>query len=71
MTPSDRLSAAGRALYGQLWQSALARDLDVSDRTMRRWAAGQEPPATVWADIRSLLAARREQIRETLRSIPK
>ena len=70
MTPSDRLSAAGRALYGQLWQSALARDLGVNDRTMRRWAAGQEPPKTVWVDIRSLLASRRDQIRETLKVLP-
>lgn len=71
MTPSDRLSAAGRALYGQLWQSQLARDLGVADRTMRRWVAGQEPPETVWADIRALLSARRDQIRKTLRAIPR
>jgi hypothetical protein len=30
----------GLALYGPQWQSALARDLGVSDRTMRRWVAG-------------------------------
>lgn len=34
------LIATGRALYGPLWQSALSRDLGVSDRTMRRWVAG-------------------------------
>ena len=33
---------AGKALYGDRWQSALARDLDVSDRTVRRWVAGDE-----------------------------
>jgi transposase-like protein len=71
MTPQDALSAAGRALYGQPWQSQLARDLGVADRTMRRWVAGQEPPETVWADIRALLSARREEIRETLRTIPR
>lgn len=69
MKAVDRLSAAGRALYGQLWQSALARDLGVNDRTMRRWAAGQEPPETVWAEVRSLLCVRRQQIRETLKAI--
>ena len=40
------LRAAGEALYGSRWQSDLARDLGVSDRTMRRWAAGSDamPP---------------------------
>ena len=33
------LRAAGEALYGPRWQSELARALDVSDRTMRRWVA--------------------------------
>ena len=35
---SRLLHEAGRALYGQQWQSALARDLGVSVRTMQRWA---------------------------------
>lgn len=35
----DLLIECGRALYGPLWQSALSRDLGVSDRTMRRWLA--------------------------------
>ena len=47
MTNPNHLAAAGRALYGQLWQSALARDLGVNDRTMRRWVAGHEPPETI------------------------
>ena len=36
------LAGCGRALYGpnQPWQSALARDLGVSDRTVRRWISG-------------------------------
>lgn len=71
MKAVDHLSAAGRALYGQLWQSALARDLGVNDRTMRRWAAGQEPPETIWAEVRSLLASRRDTIREVLKEIPR
>ena len=69
MTTSNHLAAAGRALYGQLWQSALARDLGVNDRTMRRWVSGQEPPETIWADVISLLAARRQTIHDTMRLI--
>lgn len=39
MTPT-LLREVGEAMYGNQWQSALARDLKVADRTMRRWAAG-------------------------------
>ena len=53
------LIAVGQALYGERWQSPLARDLGVSDRTMRRWAAGQFPvPAGVAADLLKLCEAR-------------
>lgn len=40
MTPAD-LRRAGEALYGVQWQTALARDLGIADRTVRRWAAGK------------------------------
>lgn len=36
----DLLSRLGEALYGPRWQGALARDLGVSDRTIRRWLDG-------------------------------
>ena len=39
MEKTALLRAAGEALYGSRWQSDLARDLGVSDRTMRRWVA--------------------------------
>jgi len=39
MTPA-LLSECGEALYGPRWQSDLARDLNVADRTVRRWLAG-------------------------------
>lgn len=34
------LQDAGEALYGPQWQTQLARDLGMSDRHMRRLAAG-------------------------------
>jgi hypothetical protein len=40
---ADLLQRAGEALYGLRWQSELARDLDVADRTVRRWLAGETP----------------------------
>lgn len=58
MTPA-LLHEAGEALYGARWQSDLARDLGVSDRTVRRWAAGSfAVPAGVWDAIRDLLCER-------------
>lgn len=61
------LHDAGAALYGPRWQSELARAIGVSDRTMRRWAAGDgAPPAGVWADIHRLLAERQAVIGELL-----
>lgn len=46
MVSSKLLKDTGEALYGPRWQSDLARDLSISDRTMRRWAAGADdvPP---------------------------
>lgn len=43
---SKLLRDAGEALYGAQWQSAIARDIDVTDRTVRRWLAGADdlPP---------------------------
>ena len=38
---SDLLKRTGEALYGPQWQSALARELAISDRHMRRMAAGE------------------------------
>jgi DNA-binding transcriptional regulator YdaS (Cro superfamily) len=53
------LREAGESLYGSLWQSALARDLGVNDRTVRRWAAGESRiPAGVWAELHKILALR-------------
>lgn len=53
------LVEAGEALYGGQWQSALARDLGVSDRTVRRWAAGVYPmPAGVYVDLLRLTQER-------------
>jgi hypothetical protein len=53
------LEAIGRALFGSQWQSEMARALGVSDRTVRRWHAGESPmPGGVWLDIAKLCAER-------------
>lgn len=59
---SRLLLDCGEALYGSLWQSAIARDLGVSDRTVRRWVAGSEPPVGVWLDLLRLTQERAAQL---------
>jgi len=67
MTPDD-LATAGRALYGDRWQTSLARDLHVSDRTMRRWLAGEFAiPAAVAAELRAVLIGRSNAIGSIVR----
>ena len=56
---SRLLVECGAAFYGPQWQSALARDLAVSDRTVRRWAAGVYPmPSGVYVDLLRLAQER-------------
>ena len=48
----DALARTGRALYGERWQSALASDLGVSDRTIRHYIAGdRSPPPGIYVDL--------------------
>ncbi len=58
MEPS-LLKRAGEAMFGNQWQTPLAEALGVSDRTMRRWIAGQSPlPDGVLADIEGVARKR-------------
>lgn len=71
MTP-DLLRECGEALYGQQWQSALARDLQVADRTVRRWAAGDfGMPPSLGVELRQLLNKRRAELDALCRGWPK
>ena len=62
MTP-DELAAAGRVLYGERWQTSLAMDLNVADRTMRRWLVRETPiPNGVERELREVLVKRAKEI---------
>jgi len=42
----------GEVIYGERWQSALARDLGISDRTVRHWIRGVNSPRPgVYVDL--------------------
>lgn len=51
------LAQIGATLYGQQWQTNLARDLKLSDpRRIRAWLKGERPiPPGIWADCEQLL----------------
>ena len=70
---SRLLVEAGQALYGPRWQCELARALEVSDRTMRRWATGtHDVPAGLYVDLLRLTqerAALLDSLSERLRSM--
>ncbi len=56
---ADDLRKAGRTLFGPRWQSDLSRELDVTERTVRRWVAGQAPPPGVGPELCALVKRRR------------
>lgn len=59
LTARSRLARCGLALYGERWQSDLARALGVSDRSVRAWVAGTRSiPEGVWGEVRGLLRDR-------------
>lgn len=56
---SRLLVESGEALYGPRWQCELARELGVSDRTMRRWVADTSAvPAGLYTDLLRLTQER-------------
>jgi hypothetical protein len=58
-TETILLTEIGQALYGDRWQTSLANDLRVADRTKRRWVSGASPiPPGIWAEIDEILAER-------------
>ncbi len=63
MKGSDILRRAGEALYGERWQAPLSRELGVTDRTVRNWAAERNNcPHDVPEKLLKLLRARGEQV---------
>lgn len=60
---SRLLVECGEAMYGPRWQAELARDLSVSDRTMRRWVADTSAvPAGLYTDLLRLTQERATEL---------
>ncbi|MEB8081771.1 helix-turn-helix domain-containing protein [Klebsiella michiganensis] len=58
------LISAGQLLFGERWQTELARALGLSDgRRIRQWLSGDRPiPAGIWDDLSDLLNGRSSEI---------
>lgn len=56
------LSSVGRACYGSLWQSAIARDLGVTPRTVVRWLAVDAMPDDMVERLRPVVRRRYDEI---------
>lgn len=64
------LAAAGKALYGERWQSPIARDLATTDRTVRNWLGRVHPvPPHIRSKIELLLVERGQIIQTVLTTI--
>jgi hypothetical protein len=59
------LQEVGRALYGDIWQSELARDLGCNDRTVRKWNAGDAPiPEYLGGEVAKICRRRGDRLIE-------
>lgn len=66
MEGRNLIRMVGEALYGDLWQRALAREIGVSDRLVRFWAAGdRELPDTLPPRLLTLLQQRGHTLSDT------
>ena len=64
---TEQLQKAGRLLYGDQWQSNLARSLSVDDRTVRRWASGDSAiKKSIASEVMQLLRVNQKDIIEYL-----
>lgn len=63
MNDTQLLSEIGQALYGERWQVTLSRRISVSDRSMRRWANGDDKiPWGVWVEVYREVLSRAQKL---------
>ncbi len=62
ISPIELFEKVGRELYGNQWQTDLARALKVSARTVRHWRTTGEVPEARWRDLRQLCADRSKRL---------
>ncbi len=66
------LQEVGEALYGERWQTDLSRAINVADRTVRRWVAGDgEPGPGVYDDLLKLALERQPRLAKVIEKLQK
>jgi hypothetical protein len=66
----DLVRLVGEALFGDRWQAPLGRLVDVNDRTVRRWAAGEDQPRPgVWESLLRAIKDREVKLREARQEV--
>lgn len=64
------LKRIGEVLFGEHWQTPISELLDVSDRTIRRWANGSlVVPKGVWNELFVRLDVQRDNINHLIEKI--
>ncbi len=65
------LISAGQLLFGERWQTELARALGLTDgRRIRQWLSGDRPiPVGIWDDLRELLEDRSSKMELIVKQI--
>ena len=64
------IGQVGQALYGPNWQTELARDLEVADRTMRHWLGRDaDIPSDVWFSLLRVLNHRAVALEGTIERV--
>ena len=68
--PSRMLCRVGEALYGDRWQRAVAREVDVSDRAVRYWASDAvAPPHEINDELMRMVTDRIWELRDCTQSL--
>lgn len=71
MNSNAMLREVGEALYGPRWQADIARDIQVADRTVRRWAAGaNKVPMSVLTELRAVCRERILILQDVIDRLP-
>lgn len=67
---AETLARVGRALFGDQWQTPLARALDMSERSVRFMLAGDRGiSAGIVADLVTILEARGAELAEVAKEL--
>lgn len=59
-----QLASIGELLYGMYWYTPMGEDLDVNERTIRRWASGEyDIPPGVVDDLKRIATGRADVVK--------